>query len=74
MRERKLTGKDSVRQLCADIGCNLEDLRRMMVDRDEWRERESELSVLSARLDADDNISKIRHLVRMKFISNTLFV
>ena len=28
-------------QMCADTGCSLEDLLRVMGDRDGWRERES---------------------------------
>ena len=41
--------------LCTDIGCSLENLPEVMDDRDGWRERESEKSVLAARLDDDDD-------------------
>ena len=47
-------------QLCADIECNVEDLQGEIDDRDEWRwiqrerERESDISVLSAWFDDDD--------------------
>ena len=43
-------------QLSADTGCSLEDLPRVMDDRDRWRERVSGKYVLSAQIDdTDDN-------------------
>ena len=37
-----------IQQLCADTGCNPEDLPKAMDNREVWRERESEISVLTA--------------------------
>ena len=47
----------TIQQLCADTGCNSEDLLEAMDDR-EGGERGPEISVLIARHD-DDDISKI---------------
>ena len=44
-----------IQQLCEDTGCCPENLPRAMNDSEEWRERESGLSVLPARYDDDDD-------------------
>ena len=59
-----LTNKN-LHHLCGNTRCSLEDLRGAMNDRDGWRERErkkeSGKSVLSARLnDEDDEVSRPR--------------
>ena len=46
-----------IQQRCEDTGCCPEDLPRAMNDREEWRERESGISVLPARHDDDDTLS-----------------
>ena len=47
-----------IQQLCEDTGCCPEDLPRAMNDREEWRERESGISVLPARHDDDDDFAR----------------
>ena len=42
-----------MQQLCDDTGCNPEELPEAMNDRETWRERGSEISVLAARYDDD---------------------
>ena len=44
-----------IQQLCEDTGCCPEDLPRAMNDREEWRERVRDISVLPARYDDDDD-------------------
>ena len=44
-----------IQLLCEDTGCSPEDLPETMNDKEEWRER---VSVLAARHDDDDNISR----------------
>ena len=44
-----------IQQLCEDTGCCPEDLPRAMNDREEWRERVRDISVLPARHDDDDD-------------------
>ena len=44
-----------IHKLCADTGCNLKDLPRAMIDRDEWWEREPRASVRSVQKNDDDD-------------------
>ena len=43
-----------IQQLCVDMGCSPEDLPEAMNDMEKWRERESEISMLAAWHDDDD--------------------
>ena len=42
-----------LQHLCMDTGCNPEDLTNVMINRDDWQERESGKSILVARHDDD---------------------
>ena len=44
-----------IQQLCEDTGCNPEDLPEAMNNREKWRERVKDISVLAARHDDDDD-------------------
>ena len=54
MDTQVLADQQNKYHLCADTGCRLEDLLKVMVDRDRWL-RKSGNSVLSAQVDDDDN-------------------
>ena len=45
-----------IQQLCADTGCNPEDLPEAMDDREGWWERESGISMLIVWHDDDDDV------------------
>ena len=51
------TARTYIQQLCEDTGCSPEDLLEVMNDREEWRERETGISVLAARHDNDHEVS-----------------
>ena len=51
---RKKQKKKANHTSCADTGCSLEDLPRVIDDRVGWRERESGNSVFSVGHDDDD--------------------
>ena len=56
---RTKTGRPArtyIQQLCEDTGCNPEDLPEAMNDREKWRERIRDISVLAAQHDDDDDI------------------
>ena len=53
-----LADQKGLYQFCVDTGCSLQDLPEANDDRDGWWEGESGNSVLSARLDDDNNFTQ----------------
>ena len=53
--------KNYIRQLCADTRCHIENLQRAIADRDGRRFRESGESLLSARLDNNEEEGEVKN-------------
>ena len=59
-----------IHQLCADIGCHLDDLQKAMNDRDRWEEREW---LLLACLNEYDRKTLIKRFMLMETVLNQTF-
>ena len=50
--------KTDIRQLCADTACRLDDLRRMMADRDGWWEKDKRIQAIGTLHDKDERCNR----------------
>ena len=59
-----------IKQLCEDTVCSPEDMSVAMNDREKWRERESLISVLTARRDDDDDDITILYMCIIQYTTS----